>query len=95
MERAQALIEAFSKFLFPPVVLVEKKGVCVPKGPAIPKKYFSPYGIFSRGVACATVPVVLDAILGMIKGALSWLLGEHKGKGEKKTLRLVLSRILN
>lgn len=46
-------------------------------------------------VACATVPVVLDAILGMIKGALSWLLGEHKGKGEKKTLRLVPSRILN
>lgn len=95
MERAQAWIQAFSKFLFPPVVLVETKDVCVPKGPAIPKKCFSPYEIFRRGVACATVPVVLDATLGMIKGALSWLLGERKGKGEKKTQRLVLSRILN
>ena len=88
-------MQAFSKFLFPPFVLVEKKDVCVPKGPAIPKKYFSPYEIFSCGVACATVPMVLDAILGMIKGALSWLLGEHKGKGEKKALRLVLSGILD
>lgn len=63
-------------------MLIEKEDVCISKAPAIPKKYFSSYEI--RGCAsCATTPIVLDTILGMIKGVLSWLLGENKGSGEE------------